>query len=140
MNSIKNMLQFINDNWATIVTIAVLAYGIYIKAKKAIADWKAKSEAEKEAAIKDAEAKAIAAARAALENYILALVAKAEVEWNDKGSKLGEIKRAEVIAQIYAKYPVLENVADQAELLSYIDNLINKALVTVRETIRKDME
>lgn len=140
MNGIKNLLGFINENWATIVTIATLAYAIYIKARKAIADWKAKSEAEKEAAMKEAEEKAIAAAKAALENYILALVAKAEIEWNDKGSKLGEVKRAEVIAQIYAKYPVLENVADQAELLSYIDNLINKALVTVRETIRKDME
>ena len=80
---------------------------------------------------------AIAQAKLALDNFILGLVADAEVNWQDEGSKLGEVKRAEVIQRIYEQYPIFNEVADQKELVAYIDDLINHALITVREKFRK---
>lgn len=140
MKGLQNFLNLINEHWTEIVGVLVVAYSIYLKAKKSYADWKAKTEAEKEAEMKKAQDKAIAVARQALGEQILKMVAKAEVDWNDAGSKLGEVKRSQVIAEIYKQYPILETVADQKELLAYIDNLINEALVTVREKVRKEME
>lgn len=140
MKGLQNLLNLINEHWTEIVGIIIVLYSIYLKAKKTYADWKAKSEAEKEAEIKKAQEKAIASARQALGTQILKMVAKAEVDWNDAGSKLGEIKRSQVIAEIYKQYPILETVADQQELLAYIDDLINEALIIVRARVRKEME
>lgn len=135
MNGIKNLLSWINENWASLVTIAALVFAIYKKAEKTVIDWKNQSEEEKKAA----EAIAIANAKKALGSFILSWVARCEIEWNDKGSELGPIKRADVIDQIYTEYPVLLNVVNQEELLSYIDDLIDEALVTVRERVRKNL-
>lgn len=140
MKNFIELLQWIYDNWATIATVAVLIYGIYKKAEKSIKDWKNKTEEEKQKEIDEATKKAIEYAKNALGDYILALVAKAEIDWETQGDKLGEIKRAQVIEQIYAKYPILEQVADKNELLEYIDNLIKEALKTIREKIRKKAE
>ncbi len=134
MNGIKNFLQLIVDNWATIVAIATLVYGIYVRTKKAIVDWNAKSEAEKQAEI-DLQ---IANAKKVLGEQILKLVSKAELEWQSDTCKLGKVRRAEVIEKIYAQYPILLYAADQQEMIDYIDSLIDKALVVVRETIRKE--
>ena len=140
MKNFIELLQWIYDNWATIATVAVLIYGIYKKAEKSIKDWRNKTEEEKQKAIDEATKKAIDYARNALGDYILALVAKAEIDWKEQGDKLGDIKRAQVIAEVYAKYPILEQVADKEELLAYIDQLINDALKIVRDKIRKEAE
>lgn len=140
MKNFIELLQWIYDNWATIATVAVLIYGIYKKAEKSIKDWRNKTEEEKQKAIDEATKKAIDYAKNALGDYILALVAKAEIDWKEQGDKLGDIKRAQVIAEVYAKYPVLEQVADKEELLAYIDQLINDALKIVRDKIRKEAE
>lgn len=136
MKSIQSLLQWLIDNWASIVTCLILLYGIYSKATKEYYVWKAASEEEKEKKIREAEEKAIKAARDALKESVLALVSKAEVDWENLGSKLGPIKRAQVIGEIYKQYPILEKVTDQAELLEYIDNLIKEALEVVREKVR----
>lgn len=140
MAGITNFLTTINENWTAIVTIAVLVFSIYKKAKASIEAWRAKTDEEKKAAIKEAQDKAEEAARAALGDFILALVARAEIDWADAGSGIGPIKRAEVIEKIYDKYPVLLNVADKEELIAYIDALIVKSLEIVRETVRKELK
>ena len=140
MKSIQSLLQWLIDNWASIVTCLILLYGIYSKATKEYYAWKAASEEEKEKKIREAEEKAIIAARAALKEFVLALVSKAEIDWNDLGSKLGPIKRAQVISEIYKQYPIFEKVSNQKELLNYIDNLIDNALEVVREKVRNVSE
>lgn len=136
LNGLKNFLQIINDNWATIVMIATLVYAIYRKADATIKEWRAKSEAEKEAEIQ----RQIAAAKKVLGEEILKFVSKAEIEWQSDTCKLGPIRRADVIEKIYAKYPVLLYAASQEEMLKYIDKCIEDALKVVRETIRKETE
>ena len=140
MKSIQNLLLWLNDNWATVVTILILLFGVYKKAQKTYIDWQNTSEEEKEKKIKEAEEKAIKAARETLATFILKLVSQAEVDWENYGSKLGPIKRAQVIYEIYKQYPILEKVADQEELISYIDTLINESLAIVREKVRNVSE
>lgn len=132
MKSIIELLKWIQDNWASIVTILVLAFGIYARAKKFWEDWQKKTEEEKQAEFD----KAVEQAKAALSDYILILVSKAELDWQSEEGKLGKIKKAQVIEQIYAKYPILEQVADKQALSEYIDFLINEALKTVRKELR----
>lgn len=134
MKSITNLLTWINENWASLVTIVILVFGVYSKIRKTYQEWQSKTEAEKQAVID----KAIEDARRAIKEYILAYVSISEIEWATDGVKMGEIKRADVIRKIYADYPILTQVADQDELIEYIDSLINHALKTVREKIRND--
>lgn len=137
MNSLQKTLQFIVDNWSQIIIILTLLLTIYTKLKKFIEDWKNKTEEEKKAEAEKAFNKAVETAKKALADYILILVSKAEIDWQSEDGKLGKTKRAQVIEEIYKKYPILEQVEDKKELLAYIDNLINEALKTVREELRQ---
>ena len=140
MKSIIDLLKWIQDNWASIVTVLVLAFGIYERAKKFWNDWKTKTEEEKKQAEKEAFDKAVEVAKKALADYILILVSKAEIDWQSEDGKLGQTKRAQVIEQIYIKYPILEQVQDKTELLAYIDSLITEALKIVRKELRQEIK
>ena len=122
LNGIKNFLMMINNNWPTIVVIIGLCIIIYRKIK----DFVYLSEDEK-----------IKAAKEQLSSVVLSLVSSAEIQYKDY-QKAGEIKRSQVIDEIFKKYPVLSKVTDQEELLQYIDNLIDEALKTVREIVRTE--
>lgn len=137
MNSLQKTLQFIVDNWSQIIIILTLILTIYTKLKNFIEDWKNKTEEEKKAEAEKAFNKAVETAKKALADYILILVSKAEIDWQSEDGKLGKTKRAQVIEEIYKKYPVLEQVEDKKELLEYFDNLINEALKIVREELRQ---
>lgn len=140
MKSLIDLLKWIQDNWASIVTVLVLAFGIYERAKKFWNDWKTKTEEEKKQAEQEAFDKAVEVAKKALADYILILVSKAEIDWQSEDGKLGQTKRAQVIEQIYNKYPVLEQVQDKTELLAYIDSLITEALKVVRKELRQEIK
>ena len=132
MNGIKNFLQLINDQWPTISACIILIFAIYAKAKKLYDNWQTKSEEDKQAEID----RQIDKAKEALKEVILGYVSSAEIAWNYEDGGMGSIKRSEVIDKIYAQYPILLQVIDQKSLISYIDKLIDEALVTVREKIR----
>lgn len=134
MKSIFNLLEFLNENWSMILAILVLLFALYMKIKAVVTKWREMTEEEKQ---KEIEAQ-IKKAKQAIANYILSLVATAEVDWT--GSGLGPIKRAQVIEKIYKEYPVLLEVVDQEELLLFIDEHIDLALETVRERLRKEAE
>lgn len=140
MKSLIDLLKWIQDNWASIVTVLILVFGIYERAKKFWFDWKAKTEEEKKQAEQEAFDKAVEVAKNALADYILILVSKAEIDWQSEEGKLGKTKRAQVIEQIYAKYPILEQVQDKEELLAYIDSLITDALQVVRKELRQELK
>lgn len=137
MNSLQKLLQFIVDNWSQIIVILTLLLTIYTRLKKFYEDWKQKTKEQQEQEARQAFEKAVNIAKKALADYILILVSKAEVDWKSQDGKLGATKRAQVIEEIYKKYPVLEQVEDKKELLKYIDKLIDDALKIVREELRE---
>ena len=132
MKGVLRFLQLIEENWTTIIAIATLLFAIYLKAKSAFNKWIQMTDAERQ---KETEIQ-IAKAKQAIANYILSLVADAEVYWD--GSGLGPIKRAQVIEKIYKEYPILLEVVDQQELMGFIDAHIDLALEIVREKLRKE--
>ena len=119
LNGIKNFLQLINNNWTTIIIIIGLGIAIAKKVKNYIS----MSEEEK-----------IILAKEQIKIAMLKLVSDAEKNWEDY-KKAGSIKRAEVIKQIFENYPALFNVANQDELIMFIDDEIDNALKILREII-----
>lgn len=124
LDGIKNFLQFVNDNWTTIIIIISLDFALYQKIKNYIS----KSKDEK-----------IAVAKQQVQEVILKLISDAEVDYNE-WVKAGSIKRAQVIKKIFEDYPVLAKVADQTALVAWIDETIDNALKTLREIVAMNKE
>jgi hypothetical protein len=124
LNGLKNFLQFINDNWTTICVIVGLLIALYIKIK----NYLKLSKDEK-----------IAIAKTQIKETILRLVTEAESDYAE-WAKAGAVKRAQVIEQIFAMYPALSKVANQEDLIVWIDEMIDKALVTLRDIIAENAE
>ena len=124
LDGIKNFLQFVNDNWTTIIIIISLGIALYQKIKNYIS----KSKDEK-----------IAVAKQQVQEVILKLISDAEVDYNE-WVKAGSIKRAQVIKKIFEDYPVLAKVTDQTTLVEWIDETIDNALKTLREIVAMNKE
>lgn len=124
MNAIKNMLQFVNNNWAWIVVVIALIVYVALRIRKHFTD---------------ADNKDFDIAKAQVANVILRLVAGAEEEYKTvRGA--GAIKRAQVIAQIYENYPILSRIVDQEAVTTWIDTLIDDALGNLRRIAEKNKE
>lgn len=124
LDGIKNFLQFVNDNWTTIIIIISLGFVLYQKIKNYVS----KSKDEK-----------IAVAKRQVQEVILKLISDAEVDYNE-WVKAGSIKRAQVIKKIFEDYPVLAKVADQTALVEWIDETIDNALKTLHEIVAMNKE
>lgn len=123
LTGIQNFLEFINENWTAIVIILGLATAIVKKAK----DFFSKSDEEK-----------IAIAKKQIRETMLKLITDAEtdyLEWVGAGA----VKRSQVIEKIFAQYPVLSKVANQEELIAWIDEVIDESLKTMRDIFEKQM-
>lgn len=122
LNGIQKFLELINDNWTTIMVILGLATAITKKVK----DYLAKSDDEK-----------IAIAKMQIRETILRLVTEAEMDY-EEWNVAGNIKRAQVINQIYETYPILSKIVDQPKLVEWIDEQIDEALNTLRYIIKEN--
>lgn len=124
LDGVKNFLQFVNDNWTSITII--IALGIAV-AKK-IKDYFSKTDEEK-----------IAIAKKQICESILKLVTDAEMDYQE-WVKAGSIKRSQVIGDIFVMYPILSKVANQEELIAWMDATIDEALKTMREIFEHNKE
>lgn len=122
LNGVKNLLQFLNDNWTMILVIC----GLGVSLVKKIKDYIGKSDKEK-----------IEIAKAQIKETVLEMITEAELDY-EEWNKAGSIKRSQVIGMIFAEYPILSKVVDQADLVAWIDNEIDTALDTLREVIKQN--
>lgn len=122
LDGIKNFLMFINNHWTEIVVVAGLGLAVW----KKIEAYLRKSDEEK-----------IQIAKNQLRETILKFVTKAEVDYDD-WVKAGAVKRAQVIDEIFEKYPILNRITNQDTLISEIDALIDEALHELREILSKN--
>lgn len=122
MNGFITFLNFIIDYWMLIVSaIIVIAAGI-IKLK----DFFSKSKEQK-----------LEIAKKQIRECVLRLVTEAEIDFDDF-IKAGQIKRSQVIAQIYAEYEILSTIADQEAVIEFIDEAIDDALDILRDIIKEN--
>ena len=105
-------LQFINDNWISIIVIISLIIAIIQKIKR----YFSKSNDEK-----------ISTAKAQIKEVILKLITDAEIDY-ESWNKAGSIKRSQVIQKIFEQYPILTKVSNQTEIIEWIDETINISL------------
>lgn len=122
LNGIKNLLELIESNWTVIVVII----GLTIVISKKVKNYFNKSNEEK-----------IEIAKQQIQEIILKLISDAEVDY-DEWKKAGSIKRSQVIDEIFIKYPILSKAVDQKELIEWIDEIIDDALVTLREIVAEN--
>ena len=119
LNGIQVFLQFINDQWTTIMVLV----GLVLAVGKKVKDYISKSDDEK-----------IGIAKAQIQETILKMVTEAEVDY-EEWNKAGSIKRSQVITQIYEEYPVLSKITDQKALIEWVDTTIDESLKTLREIV-----
>jgi hypothetical protein len=119
MEWLKNVLQWVNDNYSLLIVILALIISIYRKTKVFLS----KSEEEQISLIKNE-----------IQSRILKMVSDAEEDYSD-WSKAGKIKRSQVISEIYTEYPELSMLIGKEEFIEWIDNEIDTALITLREVL-----
>lgn len=124
MEWLKDALQWINDNYSLLVVIAGLIVGICQKIKSFLN----KSKEER-----------VALAKNEVKQRILKMVTDAE-EYYCNWDKAGEIKRSQVISEIYNEYPVLSKFVDREELIQWVDEEIDSALIILRKVIEENKE
>ena len=57
------------------------------------------------------------------------------------GNKLDRsIKRAQVIDELFANYPILSKVTNQEDLIKWIDDVIDESLITLREIVENNKQ
>lgn len=122
LNGIQNFLQFVNDNWTSIIIIISLIVAIVQKVKK----YFAKSTEEQ-----------ISTAKSQISEIVLKLITDAEVDYKD-WEKAGSIKRSQVIQKIFDEYPILAKVADQQEVVNWIDEMIDTSLKELRNIVAEN--
>lgn len=124
LTGIHNFLNFINENWTMIVSIITIAIVIV---KKAMAYFTLSEEEQ------------IAIAKSQINQIMLRLVTEAECDYH-QWTKAGSIKRAQVIDEVFAMYPILSQVTNQEEVISWIDSAIDEALKEMRKVFEENLE
>jgi hypothetical protein len=78
-------------------------------------------------------------AKAQIKEIMLRLVTEAECDYRE-WMQAGEIKRAQVIDEVFAMYPILSKVTNQEEVIVFIDEAIDEALKTMRKIFEENKE
>lgn len=122
LNGIQNFLEMLNENWTTIIVII----GLSIALGNRIVEYINLTNDEK-----------IEIAKKQVSEIILKLISDAENDYAEL-NKAGSIKRAQVIEEVFKRYPVLSKVANQDSVIAWIDNEIDDSLKTLRDIISKN--
>lgn len=122
LNGVKNFLEILNANWTTILVVL----GIIISIVQKTIKYFSKTDEER-----------IAIAKEQIKEKMLKLIGDAEEDYED-WKKAGELKRAQVIGEIFKDYPILSKVVDQKELIKWIDDTIDDSLVTLRKIVEEN--
>lgn len=121
LEQIKDLAMYLSNNLVQIL----VCIGLVIIITNQVYKFLSKSKEEK-----------IAIVKAQIKNILLKLVADAEMQYLDV-SKAGAIKRAKVIKEIFEQYPILSKVVNQESLISWLDEEIDSALITLKDIINK---
>ena len=124
MKSIQNFLIFLDTNWVTICVIVGLIVSLITKIKSYLG----KTDEEK-----------MAIAKKQNQQTMLKMITEAEINY-DAWNEAGSIKRSQVIEDIYTKYPILSKMADQENVIAWIDDEINNSLKTLREIVKSNKD
>lgn len=120
MKGIQSFLEFIYNNYVSIAVCLGLIVGIV----KKVQDFFSKTDEER-----------IEIVKKEIQQTMLKMISDAEANYAD-WNKAGEIKRSQVIKEIYERYPILSKAINQEEMVAWIDSEIDNSLKTLREIIK----
>ena len=129
MESIQKFMDFMVENWTAIFALIVICIAGYQQVRAFLR----KSKEEQEAIILEQ----IEIAKEQVREIMLKLVTEAEKDYRE-WIKAGEIKRAQVIDAVFEKYPILLLVTNQAELIEWMDDVIDEALKKMRKIFEEN--
>lgn len=119
LTGFETLLKYLNEYWTVIIIIIGLIIALIQKIKSYV---------------KLTNEEKIDIAKKQLSEIILQLTSDAEINY-ENWKQSGEIKRAQVIARIFEKYPILSKVTNQEKLILWIDNLIDTSLEKLRGVV-----
>ena len=122
LDGLKNFLHIIEANWTSILVCIGIIIGLVQRAR---------------VFFKKSKEERIEIAKKQVRQTILEMVTKAEKDFAD-WNKAGEIKRSQVIKEIYDQYPILTKIIDQETVIAWIDEEINNSLKTLRVVVKEN--
>lgn len=122
VEGLQNTLKIFTDNWSNILIIFSILLIAVRKVKEYI---KMSKEEQVEAALK------------IIKEELLKLMSDAEIEW-EEFKKSGEIKKSQVITEIYSRFPFLKEYIDQEELIRRISLMIEEEKSKMDKIINND--
>lgn len=122
LDGLKNFLHIIEANWTSILVCIGIIIGLVQRAR---------------VFFKKSKEERIEIAKKQVRQTILEMVTKAEKDFAD-WNKAGEIKRSQVIKEIYDQYPILTKIIDQETVVAWIDEEINNSLKTLRAVVKEN--
>lgn len=128
MKAVTNFLQLLNENWTLILIIIFMCVGFYNEVIDAVKKFQNASKEEK-----------IKMILAAVNEEILKMMSDAEAYWAEF-YKAGDIKRSQVISDVFSRYPILAEYADQAYIIKAIDDMIEAAKPTMDKIFAESEE
>ena len=129
MESIQKFMNFLVENWTMIFALIVIGIAVFEQVRSFLK----KSKEEQEEIIRQQ----IEIAKEQVREIMLKLVTEAEKDYRE-WIKAGEIKRAQVIDAVFEKYPILLMVTNQAELIAWMDDVIDEALKKMRKIFEEN--
>lgn len=124
LDGLKNFLHIIEANWTTILVCIGIIIGLVQRAR---------------VFFKKSKEERIEIAKKQVRQTILEMVTKAEKDFAD-WNKAGEIKRSQVIKEIYDQYPILTKIVDQETVVAWIDEEIDNSLKTLRKIVEVNLK
>ena len=129
MESVKKIMNFLVENWTAICALIVIAIAVF----ETVYSFLKKSKEEQREILRQQ----VESAKQQVRVIMLRLVTEAEKDYRE-WVKAGEIKRAQVIDKIFEKYPILLMVTNQADLIQWIDDMIEESLKKMREIFEEN--
>ena len=120
MDAFINFLTFLSENWTMILMVVTAVVAIVSKTRK----WIRMDKKQKKDAILEI-----------VRRTMLYLVTEAEREY---GGGTGSLKRADVLAKVFEKYPILAQYGNVDTIVKQLDYMIDDNLVVLKDLLENN--
>lgn len=122
MNGINNFANLIQGQWTNILVVIAIVAGLI----RSIINHSTMNEEQR-----------VQAALKVISEELMKMMVQAEIQWKDY-KKSGELKRSQVIKDIYNQFPFLSRYMDQEKLVQTIYDMIDKQMDNMNELMKKN--
>nr|DAR94444.1 MAG TPA: hypothetical protein [Caudoviricetes sp.] len=122
MTGLTNFVNLIQHNWTNIIVVL----GVLAAIARTIVSYSTMTEEQR-----------VQSALKVVSEELMKLMCQAEIQWKDY-KQSGELKRSQVIKDIYNQFPFLSKYMDQDKLIKTIYEMIDKQMDNMNKLIEKN--